>query len=322
MQRRTVLARVACLTACWALCACKPRENMPAQPPAESSPEAPRVVVLSPAIAITMRDLGMAHLIVARHAWDNVTDPSVPICGDQSGIDYETLMRVNPTHVLTQWGERQLPRRLRQYAQQNAWQTHDFRLLELHEIGACADDLVSMFGSDIDTARCRFDLSRTISEQINDRFARITSIRTNAQAGATTLMLASIEPIAALGPGSWHVQLLESLGGTSAITAGGAYITLELEDVVRLAPNHIVLFAPRAIDLTMTPKTSNHVLDMLGSIAHHESIPAIAHRRIALIDNPNGLSPSTAIVDVADELRALLVKWAAETQAPPVNPNG
>lgn len=254
-----------------------------------------------------MHDLGMAHLIVGRHAWDTVTDPSVPICGDQSGLDYETLLRVNPTHVLTQWGTRELPARLSEYAQSRDWQLKDFRLLELREISQCADDLVALFGSEIDTAQCRFDPSRSISTQINERFARIESIESTD----TTLLLASIEPIAAFGPGSWHAQLLESLGGRSAIIDGSAYITLDLEDVIRRLPQQIVLFAPRSSDAPQVERSIEDTLAMLGAMADHDSIPAIASRRVAIIDHPHALTPSTAMVDVADELRALLIEWDA-----------
>ena len=68
------------------------------RPPVPPSSSAPRVVVLSPALAITMHDLGMAHLIVGRHAWDTVTDPSaLPLSRrekyDKSGRNSKVLVK-------------------------------------------------------------------------------------------------------------------------------------------------------------------------------------------------------------------------------------
>ena len=68
--------------------------------------------MLSPALAVIVRDLGLEANIVARHGFDIVLDKSIPVAGDQSGLDYEILLTAKPTHVLLEWGQREIPRRL------------------------------------------------------------------------------------------------------------------------------------------------------------------------------------------------------------------
>src|SRR5689334_23210000 len=74
-----------------------------ASPPNEPAPSSsPRVVALSPAVARTMRDLGLGKYLVGRHGFDQWSAQSLPVCGDQNGIDYETLVRARPTQVFLQ----------------------------------------------------------------------------------------------------------------------------------------------------------------------------------------------------------------------------
>ena len=61
--------------------------------PASSKPAAaagtPRIAAISPALAITLRDLGLAGSIVGRHAWDMALDLSVPMVLDSGRIRAE-----------------------------------------------------------------------------------------------------------------------------------------------------------------------------------------------------------------------------------------
>src|SRR5688572_2242849 len=89
------------------VCACD--RSAPAPGPATADRAGPpRVVALSPGLAVTMRDLGLGDLLAGRHGFDAWSDPALPVCGDQSGLDYERLLAVRPTHILVQWGQRDL----------------------------------------------------------------------------------------------------------------------------------------------------------------------------------------------------------------------
>ena len=187
---------------------------------------------LSPAIAIVLRDMGLADRIVGRHGWDLTLDESIPVCGDQAGLDYESLLRVRPTHVLLEWGSaRPLPKRLHDLAARHAWRVESYELLTLAQIEDAARALAAEFGG----------VEGSAGGALVERLAAGFAHRGNDLAGVgRVLMLMSCSPPIALGPGSAHHELLVRVGGTPAIERGAAYITLNVEDVLRMSPEAIL----------------------------------------------------------------------------------
>jgi hypothetical protein len=124
--------------------------RQPNSAPGTSSREqtgVPRIVALRPALAIILRDLGLESHIVGRHAYDMVLPPSVPVCGNQTGIDYEALIGVQPTDVLLQWGRRELPGRLQTLAREHRWAVSDYELLALDDVLSTTADLNRRFAA-------------------------------------------------------------------------------------------------------------------------------------------------------------------------------
>jgi ABC-type Fe3+-hydroxamate transport system substrate-binding protein len=197
----------------------------------------PRIVALSPALAIILRDLGLESHIVGRHAYDMVLPPSVPVCGNQTGIDYEALIGVRPTDVLLQWGRRELPARLQTLAREHHWAVSDYELLALDDVLSTTADLNRRFAA------------ADPQHRGDDLLARMRTAWAphpgELAAAGRILLLESIDPPAALGPGSFHHQILERLGATPAITAGKPFMTLDAEGVLSLAPDGIIIFSPR-----------------------------------------------------------------------------
>src|SRR5262245_61348101 len=116
------------------------------RPPAPAPDGGPRIVALSPAVAVILRDLGLADRIVGRHGYDFVLNKSVPVCGDQAGgIDYETLLRARPTHVLIESGARETPGRLTELAEEHHWAVESLRMLTLDDIEHTARRLGETF---------------------------------------------------------------------------------------------------------------------------------------------------------------------------------
>lgn len=290
LTRRALLALLALLP----LAACAE------QPPPTPAPAGPRLVALSPAIAVILRDLGLADRIVGRHAYDMVLDPAVPVVGDQAGIDYEALLRVRPTHILLQWGSRDLPERLAELAPRHDWQVSNFNILSLDDLTTAARDLWRQFGP-----------AAAPEPPILAALDRAWTPREGLFQGPV-LLLASVDPPAALGPGSWHHQILEHIGGTPAIAEGSHWITLNSEGILRLAPEGIVLILPRGRDAPATPAPSpTDLAPLLGRLAELD-IPAVREGRVALIDDPLAHTPSTAMVGLADELAEILRRWEHE----------
>lgn len=273
-----------------AFCACGSRSPEAGAPPAGAEP---RIVVLSPALAVVLCDLGLRDRIVGRHGYDLVLDASVPVCGQQSGIEYEAVLRARPTHVLTEWGSRELPRRLEELAAERGWTLRDFRLLSLADIDAAALALEQMFPGASPSART----------------ARIHGLASGARErvwSGRVLLLMGAAPIDAIGPGSAHQELLERVGGVPAIAEGSPYMQLHAEDVLRLAPDAIVLLRPREGG----PESPGARPDL--GVIDALDIPAVREGRIAVIDLPLALLPSTGLADVADRLGEFLEAWAGE----------
>lgn len=275
--------------------------EQPSPPPASPTTRSkthtqPRVVVLSPALAVTLTDLDLAHLIVGRHGYDLALDPAIPVCGDQSGIDYEALIRANPTDVLIEWGARPLPARLDELARVNGWKVRNFTLLTLDDIRVSAEELWREYANPHPASA---QSPRVLLDQA-------WSARTPPLAAAgRVLLFLSASPPAALGPGSFHHQILAAIGATPALTSGSPYIELDAEDVLKLDPDVIVFVIPRATTAqpraAKTPLSDAEITTLLGSLSK-VNLRAARHQRIALLDDPFALLPSTAMARLADQL--------------------
>ncbi|MCC6660214.1 MAG: hypothetical protein IT437_04940 [Phycisphaerales bacterium] len=255
----------------------------------------PRIVVLSPAIGVILRDLGLAPRIVGRHGFDLALPKSIPVCGDQSGLDYEAMVRVRPTDILMEEGAGGVPARLTELAAQNGWSVRAFPMLTLDDIRDCTRRVALTFGRDAVPILSRMDAA--------------WSPRDNLYQGRV-LLLAAVDPPSALGPGSFHDQVLQRLGGVPAITDGSPYITLDAEDVLRLSPDAILLILPRPPDAPAraAPVSAGDLVTLLRRVGTLD-IPAVRDHRIALIDDPLAHTPSTAMIGLADEVARILRGW-------------
>jgi ABC-type hemin transport system substrate-binding protein len=257
-----------------------------------------RLVVLSPALAVILRDVGAENLMVGRHDFDPVfTD--LPACGHQGGIDYERLLSLRPTHVLIEWGSRDLPPRLVSLAESNGWVIERYEIRTLEDILTAADTLEAEFGPE--------EVSEPISVSLEKAWSH--SDKPLGQIGRV-LLLAATGPAGALGPGSFHYEILERLGATPAMTKGGPWVELDSEDIIALAPDAIVLVVPRPEGKGIGAVGADAVAE-LGAVGSLD-IPAVRSGRVAVLDGVSYLTPSTAMGDFARDLREVLEGWAEE----------
>lgn len=293
-------------------------------PAPRSAATGPRVAALSPAIAVILRDLGRGDRVVARHGYDAWSPGTLPVAGDQQGFDYETLLRVNPTHVLVQWGGKALPDRLTSLAAQHGWVVRDLPLLTLADVEHAAQTLFELTRQDAPGeagAWAQSDLAKRLGAAWRERTP------SPARAGRV-LLLYSANPPTALGPGSFHHQLLERIGGTPAITEGSPFMRLDVEDVLRLAPDAIVLVRPESTtgdgDSPGPSRTgarawrrlSGGELDrVLGPLAGR-AVPAMANGRVGVLTDPLAAVPGTNLIGLADDLAALLEALCATPPQP------
>lgn len=295
---------IACLVSLLLISACSRSPAPPTTPPTDGRA---RVVALSPAIASIMRDLDQTRLIVGRHAHDAWSDPALPACGDQvAGIDYEQILRVRPTHVFLQMAS--APEKLVRMGRERGFVVKNYTILSLDEIRLATRELWNWGGRPGDPGD--YGMERApLEDRMDAAWSRDPEI--DAAKVGRVLLLAQVDPAGALGPGSWHHDILRRLGATPAIVEGSVFITMDAEDVLRLAPDAIILFAPRAPGTPAPPQHPDAagVIAMLGALGELR-IPAITNAKAALIDDPSCHLPSTAMIGVAEEMRRILRGWS------------
>jgi len=262
--------------------------------PTPSSAGSARVVALSPAVAIMLKDLGVEGDIVGRHGFDLVLKPELPVCGDQTGINYERLLSISPTHIITEWGTGGPPDQLKKLCEQRAWKLHDATLRSPDDITREIATLGEFVGAD-----------RTQVNAIIERVQQAWSRDDSLAAKGRVLMLADVAQPAALGPGSFHHEILLRIGCVPALIDGGPYQYLSLERVKAINPDVIVLVLPRAPMEPDRQTTPSELVNALGRIAELQ-LECVARHKVTLIDDPGALTPSTAMIGFAEELKAFL----------------
>lgn len=292
MLRTLVLLLISAVTVFATAC------DRAADPP-RPGPDAARVVVLAPALGVILRDLGLEDEIVGKHAWDMALDSGVPAVGTHDDPDLESIVRLNPTHVIVQDMESRGPESLRRAAERHGWLLWGYPLLTLDDIAAAADDLNTRLNDTPDAA--------PPSERLELAWADRGE---PARAAGRVLLLAGVDPAGALGPGSFHHQLLERMGATPALTTGGPWQELDHEDILRLNPDAVLLFRPGVADAgSDTPLNRSVAMDALGGIAGLD-IAAVRAGRVGVIDHPLGLLPATSLAEVAAQIARVLDEWA------------
>ena len=267
--------------------------------------DAVRIAAIGPAVAIILKDLGLEDLIVGRHGYDMALDPALPVCGAPNGIDYEALLRTRPTPLGSQWDQREKPARLKRLAESLQWDVRYERLATLDDVRTCAAQLASLFADEL-SARGRDPA--LLLERMDAAWAKRDA---NLAGAGTVLLLIGTNPPGAVGPGSFHHDVLERIGGIGALRHARAYVTMDVEDVIRLAPDAIVLVFPRPRGAPTTDPTPEEIARLLGPLASRD-IPAVTNGRVALIDDPLCQTASTALIDFADQLAQILGRWSIQ----------
>lgn len=283
-----------CAIMAW-LCAAAWLAGCERGPVAKNAAGVPRIVALSPAAAQIVRDLGLGAKLVGRHGFDTFSDQALAVCGDQAGIDYEALLGARPTHVLLQWGRRERPTRLTELAAANRWSVHDYPLLALADVDDAAAEMAALFGV------------ATLPPIRGHEEGR----RPERAAVGRVLLLYGTDPPSALGPGSFHHDLLVDLGATPAISEGRAFMTLDAEDVLRLAPDAVMIFDPREAGRPAGNVPPAELVRRLGALGRLD-VPAFraGGARVVLIDDPMCATPGTNLRGLRAEMAGVLDGWA------------
>ncbi len=182
------------------------------------------------------------------------------------------------------------PAKLVEMGRSRGFVVKNYTILSLDEIRLTTRELWNWNGAPTSPGAPTAAASEMKRAPIEDRMDKAWS----RHAGSTpprvgrVLLLAQVDPAGALGPGSWHHDILTRLGATAAIQQGNAFVTMDAEDVLRCAPDAIILFSPRSpgAPARTSPPTPAELLAMLGALGKLH-IPAVENKRLAFIGRPD-----------------------------------
>ena len=285
-MHRFLILVLAIVAAVWPL-GCE-RAPAAASPPAPVAATAPRTVVLSPALGLLMRDLGLQGTIVGRHGYDTYLPPSIPTCGDQSGIDFERLLMVKPTHVLTEWGSRELPPMLVETCREQGWVLQDFALVTLADARRGVLEMDRL----LNPAPWPSAQAAALTSRMDAAWTKRDGIGTGR-----VLLVASLAPTAAFGPGSCHHEALVAVGARPAIEQGAGYIDVDFEDIANIKPDVFILLLPSNV-----AAGADHVHELSKELLATNLPPGMTASNTRIIDHPECQIPGVPMVRFADDL--------------------
>lgn len=288
--RARILSALLIGVVCLVTPACRDEGDRTSRSPTASEGN-PRLAVLSPALTIMLADLGLDDLVVGRHGFDLVLDASTPVVGNELGLDYEALVKVEPTHVLLESNERGVPPRLAELAERRGW------AIVTVSIDESLDDIMEgVVALDALAPEGRGGRAIGVLEEADRAWSRREVV---ADRLGTALLLIGTDLPGVLGPGSFHFDLVGRLGGEPVPREGAMYIRLSVEDVIRLAPDSLVLFMPGA---------EGSVDELLGPLSD-VGLGAVEAGRVVVVRHPHCLTPSTSLIEAADEIAAGVAAW-------------
>lgn len=272
-----------------------------------------RIVALSPAVGDITSALGYTRSIVGRHGYDAFLPQSLPICGDQSGINYERLIEVSPTLILTQWGSRELPEKLVSLAKTRGWILHDEKLLSLTDIRSATIAIDRLARSDEADIKRPVDTtdSAALVTLLSDMDAAWSALSPQELPHGEVALIGSLSPLALLGPGSCHHEILTRLGASTPawLADKGAYVQITGEDIRKLNAEYYIIFDPSPPNSgSETPTTINDKALGPGVLLTSHNARVITH--------PRALTPGTAMITVAKQMRSVLIQLREAPQRP------
>ncbi len=292
MQRSTsaTLPVTAWMIVTTLVCGCRQAD----QPPPPTAGDL-RIVSMSPAISRTLVDFGVQDKIVGRSAWCASLDPAIPVAGDLYDVDYERLIRLEPTHVLVQPPSTGLDPTLQRLAAERGWVIGSWKFDTLDDIEQMVREVPGLLYPQGGESRAA--ASSRAADLLNRIAVALTPGSGTPWTGRTLLVADTAPAILVFGHGTYLHDILSSLGGRNATPTRG-WSELSLEDVVRLDPEAIILVRDRG-PADVDPIEAAGPLASLDTTAGREG-------RIVVLWHPDAMLPSTAVIEVAQRMGQVL----------------
>ncbi len=274
----------------------------PGSPASPAAKDKLRIVTLAPGLSQMLVDLSMQDRIVGIAEYDDAAPEGLPVVGNFTDVRSEALLAVSPTHVLTLRAKERVPAGVRRLADEGyfklvAWPypnspdevltilaghaepTKSEQAQQPEQPGKASPSFGQVIGKP--------EQARALAGRIRDHLDGIAQITAPLDKPEVMLVIGT-SPFMASGPGTVNSQLLGIAGGRNvARHASGRAPTYNREGLIALQPDVILLLQPNAPALTKDDPR----LEMLRDLP----IPAVENDRIAVINDPLILLPSTNI---------------------------
>ncbi|MBL1216956.1 MAG: hypothetical protein D8M59_05610 [Planctomycetes bacterium] len=297
-------------------CNRRPTQATTAQETGQTATELPlRIVCLSPALTDILIDLELGQYIVGRDTWERQLDdrtPMVPRIGDLSHLDAEALVALNPTDIVFQETVGGLAPKLRSLAERSGWNLVSIHIDSLADVTAAVRVLASdlSYGAD---GPASAELRAAVSARSVQLVERLEHGETGESeeavglgSGQSLLMLHSLDPPAAFGPGSYLHDILTACGGTNVLTGGGAWQELSAET--------LLLVDPWAIVIVQEGSASAGPTDLATQRLSRLDLECVRAGRVYALSHPQILLPGTSMaLDVPELMRDLLAQLEDST---------
>jgi iron complex transport system substrate-binding protein len=274
----------------------EPGESSESRDVAAKSDEC-RIVSFSPAMTRALVDLGLGEAIVARSPYCTAVDESVPALGDLYSVDLEGLLRIEPTHIVIQPPVSGVDQAVLDLAEAHGWVVYQKRLNTVDDIAAMTRDLGGLFDDFDEGVAAR-------AGEVLDRIEALQRGRARPVDGPrAVLLMYSVDPPAVFGQETYLGDVLDSLGYINA-APGSGWLTLTLEDLVRLDP-------PLIVYVGGAPGAGDAPISQLSELP----LRAVRDGRVGYFEHPEALIPSTSVIEVAANLADML-EGMCERKAP------
>jgi ABC-type Fe3+-hydroxamate transport system substrate-binding protein len=280
-----------------AICGCGRSEEV--GPPAAETTETPRIVSLSPALSRTLLDLDLGDRIVGRSAFCASLPQEIPVVGNLYEVDFERLIRLDPTHVLVQPPSASGPDpQLERLGGRHGWTIAHWTINSIEDIEQVIRDLPGVLYPD--RADRQVLVAGRAAEMLNEIAAALTPPGDGGWRGRT-LLVSDTEPVWVFGGGTYLHDILVAMGAVNAVGAEG-WVELSLEDVGRLDPEAIIIVRDRG-PADVDPMEAAGPLCKLDTTARRDG-------RITVLWHADAKLPSSGVVGVAREMRRVLEELA------------
>lgn len=255
-----------------------------------------RIVSLSPAVTQMVIDLGFEAAIVGIGQHDPAAKSETPVVGDLLKIDYEKLVAVKPTHVFVQPGKPGVPPRLLELGKIYGWKVFDYDIETIEDALAAIHDPSAesperTVGGALEVAPVARKLVNRVKTQLMD----LHDLHKGEPVGRV-LILVGLNPMTAVGPGTFLSELLRVAGGKNVLEGEKRlYPVLDRERILTLDPE--VVICVRSTKGPMGEETKK-----LEAVFESFDITAVKSSRVYEIADPVALLPSSSMPRVAAKI--------------------